>query len=561
MFSYLLNRRAVCRPSLVLSLYLLLLPVWAQETNLEDLRQRAEQGEVNAQAELGHHYHTGQIVRRDYEQAVAWYRKAAEQGQPKAQYNLGLTYAFGEGVERDPAQAAEWYRRAAGQGHPAAAFSLGLAFLYGEGVTRDAEQAAKWLRQAAENNYIRAQVRLAQLYNTGSGIPQDYEQAAYWYREAAERGDAFAQYHLGNLYRDGHGVSKDNDWALQWYQRAAKQNHPAAAAELKKLQKATATGPGNQQTGRSNTAEKTADAESGSEPQKTPTTAISPADQQPRLSSENDAATGSVLPDSDSADPAASQPPEQATAEQSADGDSLLGRLFNSIKSIVTDPAPSDPLSDPAVQTAQKALEAGDSARAIELLQTEALNGNPAAETRLGQLHFEGQAVPQSRDHALLWYRRAAKRDYAPAQFNLGNMYLLGEGVLQDDTKALAWFNRAAEQGHEAARQNAKSLEQRVAEKQRYRPRGKTQQTEESSANTELESAVETTNEAVEASDSQRAVKLKPGRVISPPIEPLPEVKPAPEEKESDDTDADTGSTGTAETEPVSMLLRQPHSV
>jgi TPR repeat protein len=43
-------------------------------------------------------------------------RKPAEQGDLEAQFNLGLLYANGIDVPKDLAQAAEWYRRAAEQG-------------------------------------------------------------------------------------------------------------------------------------------------------------------------------------------------------------------------------------------------------------------------------------------------------------------------------------------------------------------------------------------------------------------------------------------------------------
>ncbi|MNY77232.1 Sel1 repeat protein [compost metagenome] len=45
---------------------------------------------------------------------------AAEQGNANAQFNLGLRYASGVGVAKDLHKAAYWYRQAASQGHQAA---------------------------------------------------------------------------------------------------------------------------------------------------------------------------------------------------------------------------------------------------------------------------------------------------------------------------------------------------------------------------------------------------------------------------------------------------------
>ena len=55
---------------------------------------------------------------QDYTQAAKWYRKAADQGNADAQPNLGLMYEKGQGVPQDYAQAVSWYRKAADQGTP-----------------------------------------------------------------------------------------------------------------------------------------------------------------------------------------------------------------------------------------------------------------------------------------------------------------------------------------------------------------------------------------------------------------------------------------------------------
>ena len=54
--------------------------------------------------------------KRDYTQAVVWFRKAAEQGYAEAQNYLGRCYYFGYGVSKDYNQAKYWYRKAAEQG-------------------------------------------------------------------------------------------------------------------------------------------------------------------------------------------------------------------------------------------------------------------------------------------------------------------------------------------------------------------------------------------------------------------------------------------------------------
>ncbi len=58
----------------------------------------AEQGDADAQYNLGFMYGNGKGVPQDYREAVKWYRKAAEQGLAKAQSNLGFMYGNGKGV-------------------------------------------------------------------------------------------------------------------------------------------------------------------------------------------------------------------------------------------------------------------------------------------------------------------------------------------------------------------------------------------------------------------------------------------------------------------------------
>ncbi len=52
------------------------------------------------------------------------------------------------------------------------------------------------------------------------------------------------------------------------------------------------------------------------------------------------------------------------------------------------------------------------------------------------------------------WYRLAADKGYATAQFFLGIMYDDGYGVPEDDTEAVKWWRLAADQGVAVAQSN-----------------------------------------------------------------------------------------------------------
>ena len=75
-------------------------------------RSKAEQGDTNAQYNLGWMYDNGTGVAQDYVEAVRLYRLAAEQGHVSAQGYLGAMYANGEGVAQDDAEADRWFRLA-----------------------------------------------------------------------------------------------------------------------------------------------------------------------------------------------------------------------------------------------------------------------------------------------------------------------------------------------------------------------------------------------------------------------------------------------------------------
>ncbi|MFC1833906.1 tetratricopeptide repeat protein [Thermodesulfobacteriota bacterium] len=56
-------------------------------------------------------------VSNPHAEAVKWFRVAAEQGDPNAQYQLGEKYLHGKGVPADREEAAKWFRRAAKNGN------------------------------------------------------------------------------------------------------------------------------------------------------------------------------------------------------------------------------------------------------------------------------------------------------------------------------------------------------------------------------------------------------------------------------------------------------------
>ena len=100
----------------VVLLVALTVPLSAQPGSNDELRAKAEQGDVQAQYNLGIMYETGRGGPQDDAEAVRWYRLAAEQGDAEAQHNLGVMYATGKGVLEDVVTAYAWANIAGANG-------------------------------------------------------------------------------------------------------------------------------------------------------------------------------------------------------------------------------------------------------------------------------------------------------------------------------------------------------------------------------------------------------------------------------------------------------------
>jgi S1-C subfamily serine protease len=95
-----------------------------------------------------------------YDAALSHWLPLADQGNTDAQLNVGLMYDVGKGVPEDPARAVSWYRQSAERGHAAAQFNLGLMYASGRGVEQDTGQARFWLAQAAGQGLQEARAML-----------------------------------------------------------------------------------------------------------------------------------------------------------------------------------------------------------------------------------------------------------------------------------------------------------------------------------------------------------------------------------------------------------------
>jgi len=170
---------------------------------LPGLQRLAESGDVEAYCDLGRMYEHGWGVNIDYDEALRIYRIAALRGDCSGQYLLGKMYRYGRGTGRNAATAMEWYLRSAAQGNASAQNDIGTMYENGEGVKQDYDESQKWFRKAAEAGDARGQSNLGVMYENGYGVQQSNEEAIRWYRKSVEQGNAWGLKNLSNMYRLG----------------------------------------------------------------------------------------------------------------------------------------------------------------------------------------------------------------------------------------------------------------------------------------------------------------------------------------------------------------------
>jgi len=171
-------------------------------------------------------YAEGHGVAQNLAQAVALFRKAADQGNAQAQYNLGAMYAKGQGLPQDFVQAFNWFGKAADHGNALAQTALGLMYADGqEGMPQDFALAGHWFGKAADQGNAYAQANLSWLYTNGQGVGQDDTQALMWSTLALARAEDDATRELAASIHDALAAKMTPDQIAE-AQRMARERFP-----------------------------------------------------------------------------------------------------------------------------------------------------------------------------------------------------------------------------------------------------------------------------------------------------------------------------------------------
>ena len=137
---------------------------------------------------------------KQYKKAYDIWIKPAQQGDPEAQYNIGLLYMKGLGVEHNDREALKWFTYAGEQGLADAQYNAVVMFYTGKGVYPDYKSAIDWWTLAVAQGHANAENNLAIMYAFAYGTKLDTEKALQLWTAAAQQGHPDAIDSLINAY-------------------------------------------------------------------------------------------------------------------------------------------------------------------------------------------------------------------------------------------------------------------------------------------------------------------------------------------------------------------------
>ena len=156
---------------------------------------------------IAHSYLDGDGVDKDLKEAFKYFSLAAEQGDDDAQHQVGLCYANGNGVEQNTTEAIKWFNLAITQGHIEAKCDL-VEHLVNQ--TKDYKEKLRLAIEYTALNSSYAQCVLGQCYMFGYwGIKVDFKEALRLFTLSANQKNYMGQYYLGWIY---HSVRYDDDY-------------------------------------------------------------------------------------------------------------------------------------------------------------------------------------------------------------------------------------------------------------------------------------------------------------------------------------------------------------
>jgi S1-C subfamily serine protease len=155
-----------------------------------------------------------------FDEALRIWQTLADQGDANAQINLGAMYDNGKGVPEDPATAVKWYSLAALQGNRQAQYYLGLMYASGRGVALDMSAATEWYFKAAQQGFAKAQFNLGLLYTEFPALSESDSPTKHRPQMAVKPGSDVTHYKPDMNAASRKGAAKNQEIAIEWFYKS-----------------------------------------------------------------------------------------------------------------------------------------------------------------------------------------------------------------------------------------------------------------------------------------------------------------------------------------------------
>ena len=143
------------------------------------------------------------MKREHYATALRAFRAEADEGDPQAQNNIGYMYEYGWGEPQDYKKAMEWYKKAAKKSLAEAEYNVGILYHNGYGVAKNNSEAKNWFEKAARKNFRDAEFMMGNIFQNGWGVKASPKRALFCFKKAAKQGLAKSQFMTGFLLLSG----------------------------------------------------------------------------------------------------------------------------------------------------------------------------------------------------------------------------------------------------------------------------------------------------------------------------------------------------------------------
>lgn len=390
-----------------------------KDKSLADLRNRAVQGDVDAQYQLGVLLQKGIDGQAKTYEAINWLLKAANAGHGESQYALALIYQANQSNANDVKKSISWIQKAASNQVPEAQYYLGMMYAAGDQLKQDPKMAKQWFEKAEKQGHISAQIALAELRDRQSTA--DTPNKPSLAIAPSPQKQQIEPTKNKEILESESPLTLEGDAPL-YPETATLQNQPIEVSEI------------------------------------APSTSI--VSEEPMESIEVASLSAPAINQSIPAQSSVLKQPV-AVLEDSSNQKVKKHPTQPDLNNIMSDAKAGDMKAQLILGTLYEDGAGGlgqNYNEAIKWYRQSADQGYAKAQYNLGLLYEDGKGVKPDFYEAAQWYKRAANNGFAEAQNNLGVLYVMGKGVIRDKSKAELMFRKAAEQGNKNAARNLDML-------------------------------------------------------------------------------------------------------